>query len=63
MCIMLCAASLDASRAAHASVFQAMLHEVPWMQGEGMPQDIDPHGEYAALLAAGEAVRRGLERG
>ncbi|KAF6259841.1 rab-GTPase-TBC domain-containing protein [Scenedesmus sp. NREL 46B-D3] len=46
-------ASLDASRAAQASVFQAMLHEVPWMQGEGMPQDIDPHGEYAQLLAAG----------
>jgi hypothetical protein len=33
-----------------------MLHEVPWMQGEGMPQDVDPHGEYAALLAAGEAA-------
>lgn len=45
--------SLDASRAAQASVFQAMLHEVPWVQGEGMPQDIDPHGQYAQLLAAG----------
>jgi hypothetical protein len=56
--LLLSAASLDASRAAQASVFQAMLHEVPWVQGVGMPQDIDPHGDYAQLLAAGKTVGR-----
>lgn len=45
--------SVDAARVTQQSVFQAML-EVPWTPGEGVPQEIDPNGEYARWLAAGE---------
>eukprot|EP00878_Enallax_costatus_P004779 GHUV01005030.1.p1 GENE.GHUV01005030.1~~GHUV01005030.1.p1 ORF type:complete len:910 (+),score=344.00 GHUV01005030.1:211-2940(+) len=44
--------SADATQSAQQAVLQAML-EVPWIPGEGVPQEIDEHGEYAQLLAAG----------
>lgn len=48
---------VDAAQSAQQTVLQAML-EVPWIPGEGVPQEIDEHGEYARLLAAGGQLSR-----
>lgn len=49
----------DAARASQAALFAAML-EVPWTDEEGIPDIMDPDGEYARLVAMprGSAMQR-----
>jgi hypothetical protein len=43
----------EGMRAAKNRLFTAMT-EVPWLPGEGIPNDIDPLGDYQRALALGE---------